>query len=114
MPPFSSDKCWNLVSRLLQSSPEEFPHYFCHPDMATRSCRQKISPRDFLAQPVGRSWANSHHSNKTCKIVPFCSPQRRHTVVADQPHRPQSDRRGMCLALARKNCTASLLCKPCK
>ncbi|GFO42181.1 hypothetical protein PoB_006868600 [Plakobranchus ocellatus] len=45
--------------------------------MTTRFCFQRISLRDLLAYSVGRSSVSSRHSDKTCKMVSSCSPQKR-------------------------------------
>ncbi|GFO40810.1 hypothetical protein PoB_006731500 [Plakobranchus ocellatus] len=79
---------------------------FAAMDIATLSCRQRISFRDLIAYPVGRISANSQNSDKRCKTVSSCSPHRRHTIVAGQPCNARSGRRRVCLALARKFCSA--------
>ncbi|GFO29109.1 hypothetical protein PoB_005561400 [Plakobranchus ocellatus] len=81
--------------------------------MANLSWRQRISFKDILAHPEGRSLANIRYSDRTCIAVSSRARHRRHTAVADQLRRARSDR-SMYFTLAREICTASLLCRPCK
>ncbi|GFO05352.1 hypothetical protein PoB_003185700 [Plakobranchus ocellatus] len=77
--------------------------------MTSLSCRQRISLSDLLASSMGRSSNIYRHSKNTCKIVSLFFPHRQHLVVADQPYRARSDRKGVCLVLARKICTVQTL-----
>ncbi|GFO34459.1 hypothetical protein PoB_006096400 [Plakobranchus ocellatus] len=52
--------------------------------IATRFCRQRITLRDLLANPVGRASAISRHSDKTCKMVSSCSPQASYQISITQ------------------------------